>query len=176
MGLVAEAGVVETQAIVPAASGRPRGGRAAAARTVAAGSFAAERGGRAAGTSEGRLRPRGGGGSLLRGLRHPELVAALDEVLRLLKCSGVDQVPDVERQLAGEEDGLGLLHRGRLQGGEVVPQDKGPGVAEHRLIQPLTSHLFGGEVIGTQEELLQLLVRVADGGGVPGQRADSGDQ
>jgi hypothetical protein len=105
-----------------------------------------------------------------------ELVAALYEVLRLLKCSGVDQAPDVVRQLAEEEDGLGLLHRGCLQGGEVVPQDGGPGVPTHRVIQPLASHLFGGEAVGTQEELLQLLVRVADSGGVPGQRVGGGDQ
>jgi hypothetical protein len=113
-----------------------------------------------------------GGGSLLRGLSLPELVAALDEVLRLLKCPRVDQVSEVARQLAEEENGLGLLHRGRLQGGEVVPHDGVTGVAAHRIIQPLTSHLGGAEAVGTQEELLQLLVRVADGSGIPGQRAD----
>ncbi len=116
------------------------------------------------------------GGGLLRGLSRPELVAALDEVLQLLKGPRVDPVPDVARQLADEEDGLGLLHRCRLQGGEVVPQDGGPGVAAHRVIQPLTGHLLGAEAVGTQEKLLQLFVRVADGGGVPGQRADGGDQ
>ncbi len=125
-----------------------------------------------AGPSEGRLQPRG----LLRGLSLPELVAALDEVLRLLKCPRVDQVSDVARQFAEEEDSLGLLHLGRLQGSEVVPHDGGPGVAAHRIIQPLTSHLFGAEAVGKQEELLQLLVRVADGGGIPEQRADGGDQ
>ncbi len=170
--------MVETQAIVAAASGWPWGGRAATARLVATGSFAAERRGRGAGPSEGRLRPRDGRGcgGLLRGLRLPELVAVLDEVLQLLKCPRVDQVSDVARQLAEEENGLGLLHRGRLQGGEVVPHDGGPGVAAHRIIQPLASHLFGAEAVGTQEELLQLLVRVADGGGIPGQGADGGDQ
>ncbi len=117
-----------------------------------------------------------GGGGLLRGLSLPELVAVLDEVLRLLKCLRVDQVSDVARQLAEEENGLGLLHCGRLQGGEVVPHDGGPGVAALGIIQPLTSHLGGAEAIGTQEELLQLLVRVTDGGGIPGQRADGGDQ
>jgi hypothetical protein len=97
VGLVAKAGTVEAQAVVAATSGRPRGGRSAAARSVAAGSFAAERGGRAAGTSEGGLQPQGGRGcgSLLRSLSRPELVAVLDEVLRLLKCPRVDQVSDV---------------------------------------------------------------------------------
>jgi hypothetical protein len=37
----------------------------------------------------------------------------------------------VARQLAEEEDGLGLLHRGQLQGGEVVLHDGGPCVAAH---------------------------------------------
>jgi hypothetical protein len=94
----------------------------------------------------------------------------------LLKGPRIDQVPDVARQLADEEDGLDLLHRRRLQGGEIVPQDGGPGVAAHRVIQPLAGHLFGTEDVGTQEELLQLFVRVVDSGGVPGQRADGGDQ
>ncbi len=167
--------MVETQAIVAAASGRPRGGRAAAAGSVAAGCFAAEPGGRAAGTPEGGLRPRGsrgcGGGGLLWGLSRVELIAALDEFLRLLEGPRVDQVTDMARQFADEEDGLGLLHRCRLQGGEVVPQDGGPGVDAHWVIQPLAGHLFGAEAVGTQ-----LFVRVADGGGVPGQRADGCDQ
>jgi hypothetical protein len=64
----------------------------------------------------------------------------------------------------------------RLQGGKDVPQDGGPGVAAHWVIQPLTGHLFGAEAVGTQEELLQLFVRIADGSRVPGQRADGGDQ
>ncbi len=42
MGLVAEVGVVETQAVAAAALGRPGGGRAAAV-LVAAGRLAAER-------------------------------------------------------------------------------------------------------------------------------------
>jgi hypothetical protein len=74
VGLVAEAGVVESQAVAAAALGRPGGGRAAAA-LVAAGRLAAERGGGSARVPEGRLHvrdSRGGGGSgLLRGLRHP---------------------------------------------------------------------------------------------------------
>ncbi len=50
VGLVAEAGVVETQAVVAAVLGCPRGGRAAAAiRFVAAGRLAAVRGGGSAG-------------------------------------------------------------------------------------------------------------------------------
>jgi hypothetical protein len=58
----------------------------------------------------------------------------LDEVLWLLKRPLVDQVSDVARQLAEEENGLGLLHRGWLQGGEVFLHDGGPGVAAHRII------------------------------------------
>ncbi len=60
--------------------------------------------------------------------------------------------------------------------GEVVPHDEGPCVAAHRIVQPSTRHLGGAEAIGAQEEFLQLLVRVAEGGGVPGQREDGGDQ
>ncbi len=56
MGLVAEVGVVETQAVAAATLGPPRGERAAAARFVDAGRLAAERGGGAAGNPEGRPR------------------------------------------------------------------------------------------------------------------------
>ena len=63
-----------------------------------------------------------------------------------------------------------------MQGGEVVSQDGGPGVAAHGIIQPLVGHLLVTEAVGSQEELLQLLVRVTDGGGIPPQRADGGDQ
>ncbi len=135
-----------------------------------------------ASTPEGRLQAwdsrggGGGGGGLLRGLSHPELVAALDEFLCHLDGPRVDQVTDVARQFAEEKGGLCVLHRLWLQGGEVVPQDGGPGVATHGVIQPLVGHLLGAEAIGLQEELLQLLVWVADGGGVSGQRADGGDQ
>ncbi len=52
------------------------------------------------------------------------------------------------RQLAEEENGLCLLHCGRLQGGEVVPHDGGPGVAAHRVIQPSTRYLGGAEAVG----------------------------
>ncbi len=82
----------------------------------------------------------------------------------------------MSRQFAEEEGGLCVLHRLRLQGGEVVPQNGGPGVAAHGVIQPLVGHLLGTEAVGPQEELLLLLVRVADSGGVPRQQADEGDQ
>ena len=65
-------------------------------------------------------------------------------------------VPDVAQQLAEKEDGLGLLHCGRLQGGEVVPHDG------HRIVQPSSHHLGGAEAVGAQEEFLQLLVWVAN--------------
>ncbi len=107
------------------------------------------------GSAEGRLRPRGGrGGGLFNGLILPDLLAAPNEVLRLLKCPRVDQVSDVSRKLVEEENSLGLLHRGWLQGGEVVPHDGGPGVAAHRVIQPSTRHLGGAEAVGAQVELL----------------------
>jgi hypothetical protein len=106
----------------------------------------------------------------------PRSLAALDEVLQLPERLRVDQVPDVPRQLAEKEDGLDLLHCGRLQGGEVVLHDEGPGVAAHRVVQPSTRHLGGAEAVGAQEEVLQLLVRVAEGGGVLGLQADNGDK
>jgi hypothetical protein len=106
----------------------------------------------------------------------PDLVAVLDEVLRLLERPCVDQVPDVARQLAEEEDGLGLLHCGWLQGGEIVPHGGRPCVASHRIVQPSTRQLGGAEAVRAQEEFLQLLVGVAEGGGVPGQWADGGAQ
>ncbi len=137
---------------------------------------ALRRNGEGGGTPEGRLQAQGGcGGGLLRGLSRPELVAALDEFLRCLEGTRVDQVTDVARQFVNEEGGLCILHRCRLQGGEVVRQDGGPGVAAHRIIQPLAGHLFGAEAVGPKEELLQLFVRVADGGRVSGQRTDGGD-
>ncbi len=166
VGLVVEAGVVERQAVAAAALGRPPGGRARAA----AGRLAAERGGGSASIPEGRLQARSspsGSGGLLQGLSHPELVAALDEFLRHHEGPRVDQVTDVARQFTEEEGGLCILHRLRLQGGEVIPQGGGPGVAAHGVIQPLVGYLLGAEAVGPQEELLQLLVRVADGGGVP---------
>ncbi len=61
-------------------------------------------------------------------------------------------------------------------GGKVVPQDGGPGVTAHGIIQPLVGHLLVTEAIGSQEELMQLLVQVADSSRIPRQRADSGDQ
>ncbi len=171
LGLGTEAGVVETQAVAVAASGRPWGGRTAAARLVACGPFPAEWRGGAASPSEGRVRSRRGRGGFFRGLVLPDLVAALNEVLRLPECPWVDQVPDVVRQL-----GLDLLHCGRLQSGEVVPHDGGPCVAAHRIVQPSTHHLGNMEAVGAQEDVLQLLVRVAVGGGVLRQWADGGDQ
>ncbi len=100
----------------------------------------------------------------------------LDELLRCLEGPRVDQVADVAQQFAEEKDSLCILFRLRLQGGEVVPQDGGPGVAAHGIIQPLVGDLLGAEAVGSQEELLQLPGRVADGGGIPRQRADGGDQ
>jgi hypothetical protein len=82
----------------------------------------------------------------------------------------------VAQQLAEKEDGLYLLHCGRLQVCEEIPHDGGPGVAAHRVVQPLTRHLGDNEAVGAQEDVLQLLVRVAVEGGVLGQGADGVDQ
>ncbi len=178
VGLVAETGVIETQAVVAAALGCPRGGRAAAAGLVAAGHLAAIQGGGSAGVPEGRLLAsdsRGCGGSgLLGGLGHPELVATLDH-LRCVEGPRIDQVADVARQFAEEKSGLRILHRRRLQDSEVVPQDGGPGVAAHGIIQPFVGHLLVTKAVGSQE-FLQLLVRVANGCGVSRHWADGGDQ
>jgi hypothetical protein len=99
-------------------------------------------------------------------LGHPELVEG----------PHIDQIADVARQFAEEKGGLRILHRHRLQGSEVVPQDGGPGVAAHGIFQPFDGHLLVTKAVGSQEELLQLLVRVADSGGVSRQRADGGNQ
>ncbi len=80
------------------------------------------------------------------------------------------------RQFVEEKGDLRILNRPRLQGSKVVPQNGGPGVATHGIIQPFVGHLLVTKVVGSQEEFLQLLVRVADGGGVPCQRANGGDQ
>jgi hypothetical protein len=47
---------------------------------------------------------------------------------------------------------------------------------EGLIIQPLAGSLFVTKALGSQEELLQLPVRVGDGGGVARQWADGGDQ
>ncbi len=175
MGLVAEAGVVETQTVVAAALGCPGGGQAvAAARLVVAGCLAAVRGGGSAGVPESRVLPQAGrscghgGSGLLGGLGHPQCIATLDHLLRGVKRLLVDQGADVAQQFAQEEDDLRLFKRCRLQGSQVVPQNRGPGVAAaHGIIKPLAGPLLVTEAVGSQEELLQLLVQVCDGGGVP---------
>jgi hypothetical protein len=165
---------------VAAALGCPGGGRAAAAvRFVAAGRLAAVRGGGSAGVPKRRVLPRagrgGGGSSLLGGLGHPQCVATLNHLLCSVEGPRVDQSADVAWQFAEEEGDLRLLQRRLLQGGQIVPPHRGPGVAAaHRIIQPLAGPLFVSKAVGSQEELLQLPVRVGDGGGVARQRADRG--
>jgi hypothetical protein len=111
---------------------------------------------------------RGSGGSgLLGGLGHPQCVAMLDHLLRGVEGQRVDHSTDVARQFAEEEGNLRLLKRRRLQGGQVVPQNRGPGFADaHGLIKPLAGPLLVTKTVGSQEELFQLLVWVGDGGGV----------
>jgi hypothetical protein len=182
VGLVAEAGVVETQAVVAAALGCPRGGRAAAAvrfvaGLVTAGRLEAVRGGGSAGVGVPKrgVLPRagrGGGGGLLGGLGRPQLVATLYHLQRRVEGLRVDHGADVARQFADEEGDLLIL-----RGGQIVPQHRGPGVtATHRVIQPLVGSLLVSHAVGLQEEILQLLVRVGDGGGVVHKRADGRGQ
>ncbi|MFN9959043.1 MAG: hypothetical protein ACK55I_38615, partial [bacterium] len=105
MSLVAEAGVVETQAVVATALGCPGGGRAAAAGwrvsgPVAAGRLAAVRRGGPAGLGgpEGGVWPRacwgrgggGGRGGLLGGLGRPQLVATPNHLQRRVERLRVD--------------------------------------------------------------------------------------
>ncbi len=101
------------------------------------------------GTPEGGVRSRGGsgggccggGGALFIAPILPDLVALLDKGLRFLELPRVDQVLDVAQQFAEEKDRLDLLHCGRLQGGEVVPHDRGPVVAAPRVVQPFACSL-----------------------------------
>jgi hypothetical protein len=180
VGLVAEAGVVETQAVVAAALGCPGGGRAAAAVRfvdgfVAAGRLAAVRGGGSAGVGVPKrvVLPRagrgcgGGGSGLLGGLGRPQCIATLYHLLGRVEGPHVDHGADVEWQFAKEKGDLRILQGPRLQGGQIVPQHRGPGVAAaHRIIQPIAGPLLVSKAVGLQEELLQLLVRVGNGGGV----------
>ncbi|MFN9943184.1 MAG: hypothetical protein ACK56I_27315, partial [bacterium] len=104
-------------------------------------------------------------------------VATLDHLLRRVEGPRVHQSADVARQFAEEEGDLRILQRRRLQGGQIVSQHRGTGVtAAHRVIQPLVGSLLVSHAVGLQEELLQLPVRVGDGGGVARQRADRGGQ
>jgi hypothetical protein len=89
----------------------------------------------------------------------------LDHLLHGVEGPRVDQSADVARQLAEEEGDLCVFNRRRLQGGQVVPQAGGPGVAAHGVIKPFVGHLLVTKAVGSQEELLQLLVRVGDRGG-----------
>jgi hypothetical protein len=73
----------------------------------------------------------------------------------------------VARQFAKEDGSLRLFIRCQLQGGQVVPQHRGPGFAAAQgIIQPLAGPLLITKAVGSQEELLQLLERVGDGDGV----------
>ncbi len=44
--------------------------------------------------------------------------------------------------------GLSGSHCGQLQGGKVVPHDRGPIVATTRVVQPFARSLGGAETIG----------------------------
>ena len=116
VGLVAEAGVIEKQTVAAAALGCPRGGRAVAARLVAARRLAAERGGGLARIPKGRLLARDshgrgcGGCGLLRSLGHPEHIATLDHLLRCVEGPRIDNIADVARQFAEDKGGLCILH------------------------------------------------------------------
>jgi len=103
-----------------------------------------ERRGGAVGTPEGGVRSWCGrddgchspGGGLFVALILPDFVALLDQGLRLLELLRVDQISDVTRQFAEEKDCLDFFHCRWLQGGDVVPHDRGPVVAATQVIQP----------------------------------------
>jgi hypothetical protein len=119
----------------------------------------------------------GGGGGLLGGLGHPQLVATPNHLLRRVEGLSVDHGADVARQFADEEGDLRLDQGRWLQGGQIVPKHRGPGLtAAQRVVQPLAGSLLVSHAIGFQEELLQSPVRVGDGGGVARQRVDGGRQ
>jgi hypothetical protein len=83
----------------------------------------------------------------------------------------------VARQFADEEGNLRLGQGRWLQGGQIVPEHRGPGLtAAHRVVQPLVGSLLVSHAAGFQEELLQSPVRVGDDGGVARQRVDGGGQ
>ncbi len=111
----------------------------------------------------------GSGGGLLGGLGRPQLVATPNHLPRRVEGLRVDHGADVARQFADEEGDLRLVQGRRLQGGQVVPEHRGPGLtAAHWVVYPLVGSLLVSHAIGFQEEVLQLLVRVSDGGGVAG--------
>jgi hypothetical protein len=90
---------------------------------------------------------RGGGSSFLAPILQ-DFVAPLDKGLRFLELPWVDQVSDVARQFAEEQDGLDLLHCGRLQRCEMAPHDGGPVVAATPVVQPFAHSLGDAETTG----------------------------
>ncbi len=116
-----------------------------------------------------RRRPPRGSGSPTAGCNAEPSPAACR---RTSCCHGAD----VARQFADEEGDLRLVQGRRLQGGQVVPEHRGPGLTAAHRVQPLVGSLLVGHAVGFQEEVLQLLVRVGDGGGVARQRADGRDE
>jgi hypothetical protein len=82
------------------------------------------------------------------GLGRPQLVATLYHLQRRVEGLRVDHGADVARQFAYEEGDMRLLQGRRLQGGQIVPQHRGPAgvTAAHRIIQPLVALLDGSNV------------------------------
>jgi hypothetical protein len=154
VGLVAEAGVVETQTLVAAALGCPLGWASGGSLTCCCRASCGGTGRGICRFPEKRLLAQGGGGcgsgGLLGGLGHPQCVATLDHLLRGVKGPRVDQSADVARQLAEEKGDLRVCDRHWLQGGQVVPQDGGPVVATHGVIQPFVGHLLVPKAVGLQ--------------------------
>ncbi len=67
------------------------------------------------------------------------------QILWLLELPRVDQISGVTQQFAEEKVRLDFFHCGWLQGGEVVPHDGGPVVAETQVILPFACRVDAAE-------------------------------
>jgi hypothetical protein len=77
----------------------------------------------------------------------PNLVAPLREGGQVWEIPGVDYVPDVCGHLVEEQDLLDLVHRGWLQGVELVHQDRWLVHPEARVVQSFDSPLVVAESV-----------------------------
>jgi hypothetical protein len=89
----------------------------------------------------------GSGGALVLAPILPNFVTPLVKGLRILELPRVDQISDIARQLVETEDRLDLLRGGRLQGVELVTQDRGLVAPETWVVQPFSCSLGGAEAV-----------------------------